>query len=298
MTRLLQSYTGTNRRGFTLRELLVVLVVIVILAAMLFPAINAARESVRRVQCCSNLKNLGFVMHQYHDIHKTFPSAQILDADGKALHSWRTQLLPFLGQMQLYEQLRLDEPWDNERNMSLVTQNNYYLPNCPTTDKVRRKAKIDEQACKLLTNYQVVVGPQTPFERDRHTSFSDFERGTSHTYLVVETTTAVPWFSPIDLPFELLNCGVVASASGIQSMGSHHTGGAYVVFADGGENFVTNSKSPQDIALLKTMFLLAEPKNNGDHGVTTVTIKQSVGLHRSVESMNVGMRPRHRRLHS
>jgi len=269
MTRLLQSSAGTNRRGFTWIELLVVLVTISILIALLFPALNATKGASKRMTCTFNLKVFGLSMYGYHDKHKTLPSAQILGTNGKALHSWRMQLLPFLEKQNLYERLRFDEPWDSEHNMSLDLQNNY-LQKCPIADKFRRKAKIDEKARWMLADYQVVVGPQTPFERDRHTSFDAFERGMSNTYLVAEMTTAVPWFSPIDLPVELLNCGVVASSSGVRSVGSRHAGGANVLLADGSTIFVSNSKSPQDIELLKTMFLLAEPKNNGSLAVTAL----------------------------
>jgi len=212
--------------------------------------------------CTNNLKQIGLSMHTYHDVHKTLPSAQILDADGNALHSWRMQLLYYIEQQELYEQLRLDEPWDSEHNMPLSFER-ASVRYCLTADKFRRnKAKIDEKTRWMLTDYQVVVGPKTPFERDRYSSWGAFERGISNTYLVAEMATAVPWFSPVDLPFELLNCGVVAPTSGIRSMGSYHTDGANVVLADGSVNFVENSKSPYDIELLKTMFLLAEPKNS------------------------------------
>ena len=100
-------------RGFTLVELLVVIAIIGILIALLLPAVQAAREAARRSQCSNNLKQMGLALHNYHDVHLTFPPA-ILNCGRQAggdtqfpgqvknTTGW-VLLLPFLEQRPLHE---------------------------------------------------------------------------------------------------------------------------------------------------------------------------------------------------
>ena len=75
--------THSDRPGFTLVELLVVITVIGVLAALLIPAVQAARESSRRIQCAANLKQLALASHNYIDVHGTLPIGipQMYDPD-------------------------------------------------------------------------------------------------------------------------------------------------------------------------------------------------------------------------
>jgi hypothetical protein len=59
-------------------------------------------------------------MHNYHAAYNRLPGPAIMSADGKPLLSWRVALLPFLEEQALYEQFRLDEPWDSEHNLPLI----------------------------------------------------------------------------------------------------------------------------------------------------------------------------------
>jgi prepilin-type N-terminal cleavage/methylation domain-containing protein/prepilin-type processing-associated H-X9-DG protein len=103
------------RRAFTLIELLVVIAIIAILVALLLPAVQQAREAARRAECKSKLKQIGVALHNYHDVHRTFPPGQIRGRQASAPNfelgngaSWGCMILPFMDLGTLYEELNLD----------------------------------------------------------------------------------------------------------------------------------------------------------------------------------------------
>lgn len=97
-----------RRVGFTLVELLVVIAIIGILVGLLLPAVQAAREAARRMECSNNLKQIGIALHNYHDTNGSFP-AQAVWGPGRAPHTlpyhhtWLTAILPFMEQQPLYD---------------------------------------------------------------------------------------------------------------------------------------------------------------------------------------------------
>lgn len=95
-----------RRIGFTLVELLVVIAIIGVLIALLLPAVQAAREAARRIQCTNNQKQIGLSMHNYHDVNNEFPVGSNLafEANGNEF-TWFYKILPYVEQNNLYERL-------------------------------------------------------------------------------------------------------------------------------------------------------------------------------------------------
>src|SRR5262245_37386279 len=91
--------------GFTLVELLVVIAIIGVLVALLLPAVQAAREAARRMQCTNNLRQLGLALHNYHDVNQWFPLNYRPVAAGP--YSWMQAILPYIEQQNLYSQLTI-----------------------------------------------------------------------------------------------------------------------------------------------------------------------------------------------
>lgn len=144
--RLARSSKGGARSGFTLVELLVVISIIGLLVALLLPAVQAAREAARRLQCVNNLKQMGIGFHNYHSQYNRFPfggAGSVSDTSAAVRARWRpswgTVLLPYIEQQAIYEEMDLRLPYIDAANHVAGARiiATYLCPSAPKTVMTR-----------------------------------------------------------------------------------------------------------------------------------------------------------------
>ena len=146
-----------RRSAFTLVELLVVIAIIGILVALVLPAVQAAREAGRRMQCTNNLKQIGLALHNYHSLHDKFPPGRFvnpIDGQGRCFSAY-AHLLPFLEADTLYSQINFNaNPEDAINAVALEQTVPFFL--CPS-DLYRKL-----QGNSAVHNYPLNTGTTYP----------------------------------------------------------------------------------------------------------------------------------------
>jgi hypothetical protein len=205
-----------------------------LVAGLLLPAAQASRAAAVRAQATNNLKQIGIAMHNYHDVHASFPAAASHDDDDKPLLSWRVHILPFVEQSGLYNEFHLDEPWDSEHNKRLI-------PRMPAVYRTPNHPEIEEGK----TVYLAPRGEGTMFEGFEGPRLQEITDGTSNTIMAVEASPerAVVWTAPGDFEYD--------AQQPLAGLGGIHANGFLTLFADGSVHFISQSV---DLKVLKALF--------------------------------------------
>lgn len=171
----------------------------------------------------SVLRLLGLALHRYVEMHdRRLPPATVIGPDGKTPHSWRVEILRFLGTggESLYKQYRLNEPWDSPSNQKVLAQ----MPD------VFRDANDDLRSTN--SSFFALVGPGTAFEGRNGIQIKEFTDGTSATILLVEAKREVPWTKPEDISFD--------PSKPVPQLGRFEKGQFFALFADGTVHLIEN----------------------------------------------------------
>ena len=206
--------------GMTTRPIIIygsVTVCSLALLAWLAGAVGRAREAARSSQCAGHLAQIRLALEIYESTHGSLPAAAITGADGKPLLSWRVALLPIIEHGDLYNQIKLDEPWDSPHNRRFHAQ----MPSifaCPSHLDSARNG---------VTSYVVVVGPRTLFPGGGQARRRvDIRDDPSSTLMVVETITSdINWMEPRDLDWDRMSFRVNDRSR--PSISSEHRLGGY-----------------------------------------------------------------------
>lgn len=204
----------SKRQGFTLVELLVVIAIIGILVGLLLPAVQAAREAARRMQCGSNIRQLALALQNYESAYKRFPQSVNYGSSRGALqvhayhHTWLAAILPQMEQTPAYQninyQLRVwGQPIVSTKVATLL------CPSDANTEKVYAQHNIATTSYAGSQGFHwwpdAAVGNWAPwgglgfanngdmsglFAPSRANGLKDITDGTSNTLVVAETDSA------------------------------------------------------------------------------------------------------------
>jgi type II secretory pathway pseudopilin PulG len=160
-----------------------------ILVALLLPAVRSAPQARNLSICSDKLQRLRLALRDYAQAHGHLPPAHTLAADGTVLHSWRTLILPYLDEKQLYASIDLTKPWNDPVNAA-ARETPVPAFACPTS------AKDD-----TFTHYQVVILPEGLFRPDGSASLQEFAAADANTVLVIDAPAdrVVKWMEPRDV---------------------------------------------------------------------------------------------------
>jgi hypothetical protein len=206
---------------------------------MVADAVPRIRESAGRMTAQNNLKQIGLALHNYSfannnriPISGIGPKGALLkNANEKPLLSWRVAILPYVEQQNLYNQFKLDEPWDSENNKKLIEK----MP--------KLYEPVGKPGKPGYTHSQMVVGPNAmrpPFA----TFPASFPDGTSNTIAVVEAADPVVWTKPDDLALP-----AVRPKDFRKKFGGLFPGGFNAALWDGSVRFIRDTVSDKTLEL-------------------------------------------------
>lgn len=210
----------------------------------------------------SNLTRLMAALHQYHEDKGNFPPASILgkDGDGGPPHSWRVEILPWLGEHQLYDEYRFDEAWDGAHNKTLLSM----MPNvfrCPL-----------DSTTSVNTSYFGVVPTEgdrsrrTFFMRDAGSKMQDMTDGTSNVIALVEAKRDVPWTRPFDFEFENI------FVRRYRDFGGWFDKGWHAGFADGTAKFLATEN---ELVVVECLLMSGDGNHVVPHLVKRLEIREA-----------------------
>ncbi|MBL8819686.1 MAG: DUF1559 domain-containing protein [Planctomyces sp.] len=147
---------------------------------------HAIKPDQHSAMCRAHLKQLSLALHNYHEHHQQFPPAYTLGSDGKPWHSWRVLILPELGEHELFDAYRFDEPWNGPHNAELA----------------QRMPEVFGFSGEPAAKFLGITGQYTAWPSQASSRIREFQNGTSNSILLVESADSdINWLEPRDISF-------------------------------------------------------------------------------------------------
>ena len=255
------------RRGITLIELIIVAAIVVLLVALLLPAVQKVREAASRMSCTNNLKQHGIACDNYASTSGgrfppgTMPNPALPPEQRLSFH---VALVPYIESSPLYRMIAKDESWDSPANVRALTEGGgakYYF--CPSW----RSGTAPLSGHLAVTNYVGVAGvgadaaarpADAPgngiFGYDRTIAMKDVKDGLGNTALMFETGREVgPWIRGGPSTVRGVDVDDAPLAGTDRPFGGTHPKGFNVLLADASVRFTSNDISPAILAALVTV---------------------------------------------
>ena len=199
------------RRGFTVLHLILVIVLLVVLAAALIPAVETLRRASLRMSCQNNLKQIGMAVLSYNDANQHFPPGTMPNSElppGERL-SFYALLLPYTEGKTPFHRLDRKASWDAPANSAAMASWPGNLYRCPEwmIQYGRERGATTATGLHSITNYVGVAGvgadaatrpADSPgigmFGYDRTMKTDQMKDGLANTMMLIETGhEAGPW---------------------------------------------------------------------------------------------------------
>lgn len=162
---------------------------------MLLPAVQQVRAAARKTIVQNNLRRLSLAILNHESKNGHLPPAYSVDENGNRLLSWRVHLLPLLGQQKLYDQFKLDQPWDSPHNLPLADA----MPELFKHPGLSLPKGHTIFLAPVNQNSALSDGPVD--QQGNGIKFNQITDSKSNTWLVIEANQkhSVVWTSPEDL---------------------------------------------------------------------------------------------------
>ncbi len=281
-TRVFQPGTDVEmirRAGFTLVELLVVIAIIGVLMGLLLPAVQMARESARRTQCASNLRNIGQALHNFADARRSLPAGS--ESHQKTYQAWSARILPYIEQSMVFSQIDFSRPWDEAGSNVRASQNSIPIYVCPSA-RLTFAGKQDFGGIigTALLPLPAGLGPNDAFgcgtliatskEQPTPVKISGITDGLSSTLAVGESTDRDELGSGSGRWASGHNCFAqndsIAASPDAGELFSLHPGGAHGLFGDAHIQFLARTMDKQILGAICS-------RNGGEASASKVSIE-------------------------